>query len=143
LFNLLLRCNRFGRLALTDEQKTASSLVGGCVLLTLAGVGLCLVTGFREPFSWIPLVCGILIIPMAGTFKASEGWPRRLMAGYTGVMALAGSAAVAMVLAMGGRELPDTDARAGLFSVFLGIFLIGAIGSPWLANFLSQHRPRR
>ena len=33
LFNLLLRFNRFGRLALSRDQRIASSWIGGCFVL--------------------------------------------------------------------------------------------------------------
>ena len=36
LFNFLLRFNRFGRLALSDDQRVASSWIGGCFLLAAA-----------------------------------------------------------------------------------------------------------
>ena len=41
LFNLLLRMNRFGRLALSDEQRAASTWFGATVFLALASLGLC------------------------------------------------------------------------------------------------------
>jgi tetratricopeptide (TPR) repeat protein len=143
LFNLLLRLNRFGRLALTEEKTHASNWIGGCILLALLALGACLLTGFSGPTVLAPLVFGFLIIPLAGTFNCPEGWPRKMMAGYTAIMAAAGLAGLALALAATGRPKDGTDALTDLMTGCLIAFFIGAIGSSWVANFLMTRRPRR
>src|SRR5262245_15311240 len=96
LFNLLLRVNRFGRLALSDEQRTASTWFGATVLFTMVSLGLCLVFGFKNVLILSALVFGFLTVPVAGMFKASEGWPRTLLFCYTAGLALVGIAAVVL-----------------------------------------------
>lgn len=135
LSNLLLRLNRFGRLALTREQIVASNWVGACVgLAILAFLGF-LFTGRNALLGQTALGLAALIIPVAGTFSCAEGWPRRVMGSYTAVLALLGAAAlVAQLSGPVGRQL---SAIPGL------LFLVGVIGAPWLANFLALRRPTR
>jgi tetratricopeptide (TPR) repeat protein len=134
LFNLLLRLNRYGRLALTREQIVASNWIGACVGLALLSLLGALAMGWNATLGLGALVCGGLVIPMAGTFNSHAGWPRRAMAGYTGVMAGVGLGAVA--LRFSGVE------DDGLGSTLILIFLLGMIGSSWVANFLMSRRPR-
>ena len=94
LFNLLLRVNKFGRLALSEEQTRASTYFGATVFLALASLALSLVFGFNSVFIVAALVFGMLMIPVAGMFRASEGWPRVLLMSWTAGLALVGLAAV-------------------------------------------------
>src|SRR5262249_4777977 len=84
LFNLLLRLNRFGRLALSREQRIASNWIGGCFLLAAAFFVADTVHGTL--LTEIGMVYfGLLLLPLAGTFAQPPGNPRRLMAVYTGL----------------------------------------------------------
>jgi tetratricopeptide (TPR) repeat protein len=142
LFNLLLRLNRFGRLALSREQVVASNWIGTCLLLALTGLAACGWTGFRMENPWLvfTLVFGFLVIPLAGTFKCASGWPRKAMAVYTGAMALFGILAL-LCLFLGGIAGIKLLETLG-FLLFLA-FLFGAIGSGWAANILMMLRPKR
>jgi hypothetical protein len=62
---------------------------------------------------------------------------------YTGLMAAAGVAVVAISVSAGDQPLSKTGPRNGLFMLCLNIFIIAAIGSSWVANWLAQQRPRR
>ena len=134
LFNLLLRLNRFGRLALTREQIVSSNWIGVCLLLAVASLGgvffdlggVCLLSA---------VVFGFLVLPLAGTFKCSAGWPRRAMACYTGGMAAVG------ILALLFSQW--TTGTRHMVSSLMGLFLLAAIGSSWVANILISQRPRR
>ncbi len=133
LFNLMLRLNRFGRLALSRGQIVASNWVGatvGLALLFLIGV---FVTPFPLTCSYAALVFGGLIIPLSGTFSCTRGWPRNAMAGYTALVAAIGLAAAALQF-IGQREAS--------MSVLMG-FLIGLFLSGWIANYLMMRRPKR
>jgi tetratricopeptide (TPR) repeat protein len=141
LFNLLLRLNRFGRLALAREKIVASNWVGGSLLLALLGLAGCFTIGFNTPFLLAAFVFGFLVLPLAGTFKCSEGWPRKAMAIYTGVMATAGISAVLLDFLALSSSFPKP--AAGASSGLLGLFLLGVIGSGWVANILIAQRPRR
>ena len=76
-----------------------------------------------------------------GTFKCSVGWPRTSMALYSGALALVGVLALAcfaqVAVHPGNRTV--LDAAKALF----GFFILGAIGSTWVANILIMQRPRR
>ncbi len=123
LFNLLLRCNRFGRLALSREETLASNWVGGSLALALLCLVLWLVT--RNSTALLAaLTSGLMVIPIAGTFRAS-GKPRRTLAIYTAVLGGLGLLAIGLKLA----DSPLTGALLAL--VLLGIFAF-----QWVANAL-------
>lgn len=136
LFNLLLRLNRFGRLALSREQIVESNWIGSVMLLALLSLGACLVWGFDTPFLMSAMVFGFLIIPLAGTLKTSVGRPRVAMWSYTGVLAALGLASVLTAVATAGQEGDGNW-------TFFGLFLLGVIAAPWVANYMIMRRPSR
>jgi tetratricopeptide (TPR) repeat protein len=142
LFNLVLRLNRFGRLALSRTQLIASNWVGACMIMALGSLALGIWQGVKSPFMVAALVFGLLIIPMAGVFRCQEGWPRAAMAGYTGLMAVAGGIVIGLLFFENLRgSLPKEfgPILGGLISVFF----IGAIASGWVANILIMQQPKR
>lgn len=138
LFNLLLRLNKFGRLALSREQIVASNCIGTSLLLALLALGGCLGFGFAGGWLLGALVFGLLVLPLAGTFKCAAGWPRVTMASYTGVMAGAGILAVILQFI----SEPNTGTKAA-GAALLMVFILGAVGSGWMANILIMQRPKR
>ncbi len=142
LFNLLLRLNRFGRLALSREQIVASNWVGGSLLLAIVFfvLGFVLNSGGALMAS---LIFGLLSMPLAGTFDCSRGWPRTIMALYTGLMAMAGLGAVALGGGSGlfGSEASSTALR-GLGGNLAVVFGISFLASPWVANVLMTRSVR-
>ncbi len=143
LFNLLLRVNKFGRLALSEEQSTASSWFAAAVFPALASLALCFVFGFNSIFLIAALVFGALMIPVAGMFRASIGWPRTLLMCYTAGLAVAGLAALCFFGLAGwqggkqGREWLDLGKGT------LGLFITGSIIFMWGANVIIPIRPKR
>jgi tetratricopeptide (TPR) repeat protein len=135
LFNLVLRLNRFGRLALSREQVVESNWIGMLMLLGLLSLGAGIVFGFNDSILISAMVFGFLILPMAGTFNTSVGWPRTTMAVYTGVLAALGVAALFLQLTTQGE---GSDSAW----LLLAPFLIGVIASSWLASFLATQRPK-
>jgi tetratricopeptide (TPR) repeat protein len=131
LFNLLLRLSRFGRMALSHQQIVASNWIGACVLVALAALGVWLATG-QSVALLAAMVFGILIVPLAGTFRCRSGWPRQMMTVFTALMALAG---------LGTIGLAALDSE--LCTVTGGLFIVGMVLSPWLANAMMMVRPRR
>jgi len=142
IFNLMLRLNRFGRLALSREQVVASNWIGGCLLLALLALAGCLFYSFDSPFVLAALVFGFLVIPLAGTFRCCEGWPRKIMAIYTGVMAATGLGGL-LIFCADAYRYPNTKAPPSIGITLIGLFFLGAIGSAWVANILISQRPRR
>src|SRR5262249_10890379 len=99
LFNLLLRFDRFGRLALTPAQLTATNWVGAC----LAGAFLCVLVALFPVWhaAWLAAaLCGLLLVPLTGVFNCPRGWSRRAMWIYTIVVALLGTVGVILFAIM-------------------------------------------
>jgi len=143
LFNLLLRLNKFGRMALSDEQRTASSWFGVTVFLALVSLGLCLVYGFEGAPLLGALVFGLLMIPVAGMFKASVGWPRTLLMCYTAGLTLIGLATLAFEALGAFQAASDAKFWRGLAGGTLAVFLLGGVIFMWGANFIIPIRPKR
>ena len=81
---------------------------------------------------------GLLVLPLAGTFKCSAGWPRVTMASYTGAMAMAGILAVIL------HFIPEPAKGTKLAgAALLALFVLAAVGSGWVANILIMQRPKR
>jgi Flp pilus assembly protein TadD len=140
LFNLLLRLNRFGRMVLSRDQVIASNYIG-CVLLLalLALVGAC-VFGPNSPWMMAALIFGLLLLPVAGTFRCPAG-SRTIMGVYTGIAAASGVAAIALFFLSGSQS--DPEAMRGLGAVFFMISLLGSVASSWIVNVLVTRRQRR
>jgi tetratricopeptide (TPR) repeat protein len=142
LFNLLLRVNKFGRLALTDEQRRASSWFAAVVIPALVCLGLCLYFGFGSFFILLALVFGFLMIPVSASFKASEGWPRTLLICCTIGLAVAGFVALGLVafgISQGATGKIWSTRGGGL----LGLFVVGCVLFMWVANVIIPIRPKR
>ena len=111
------------------------------MLLSLSALAGCFVQGFDSPFLLGALVFGLLVLPLAGTFKCEAGWPRKSMAIYTGVMAVAGTGAL-LLLFSSAYLRHDPKLPSGAMGL-LGVFALGAIGSGWVANVLISQRLKR
>jgi tetratricopeptide (TPR) repeat protein len=141
LFNLLLRMDRFGRLALSREQVVSSNWVGACLLAAMLAAGAWLALGAPAALA-AALVFGFLVLPLSGTFQCQPGWPRRAMAGYTAALAAVGVGLIGVA-----ARWSDADASTALASgaqaALLGIFVVGVMGSGWAANALAMVRPKQ
>lgn len=143
LFNLLLRLNRFGRLALSAEQVTESNWVGGFVLAALISLGGCLVMGFGSPWLTTLAVFGLMLMPVSGVFRCDEGWPRWTMLAAAGALFLLGLRALGLTwkaYLSGGNDLTNAANRGLELLVF---FSIGILCSAFLANHLATQKVRR
>lgn len=142
LFNLLLRLSRFGRLALSEEEVRASNWVGAVTGIGVLAAGACLVLGFEGGPRVLLLVAAGLVIPTAATFNCQEGWPRRTMAWITVVMGVSG-----LLMFLAAILVSQPSEMAGwprvLVDSALLLFVLGAVASPWVGNFLATRRPRR
>jgi tetratricopeptide (TPR) repeat protein len=131
LFNLLLRFNRFGRHALSRDQRVAANWFAACLAVTLAGVA---------SLVYLPTDASVAIIivglgmglPLTTIYHCDRGWPRQAMSLFAGAMAAVGLAAIAGTL----LEQPWSG------NLFLA-FLVGVIATPWVANVLVGVTPTR
>ena len=141
LFNLVLRLNRFGRLALSREQIITSNWVGLCLLGAIGSlIAYCFVQ--QQPLLYAALVCGLMIPPLAHIYSCSDGWPRNSMIAISAVLFLLGAATVstgAGALLLNGPAKLTVDALSGM--LFLA-FVAGAIGSQFAVNALVGVQPK-
>lgn len=143
LFNLLLRLDRFGRLALSREQIVASNWIGVCVFGGLGLLAVALLTD--NPLPWLgAFVLGGLTLPVAAVFRCAKGWPRRTMTAYAAAIALLGFGILVGPLFMAARAVAGARPDAGLEVVGagIGLFIAGVIGATWVGNLLAAVRPR-
>jgi tetratricopeptide (TPR) repeat protein len=123
VFDTALRLNRFGRLALSAEQRLQSNLMSATLIVAVGAGVLWLATGSET--AGIAALCALLFtMPLAATFRCQLGWPRRVMAIYTTILAVLAAAAI------------------GLGQGFL-VYVLGAILSQWVGNWLVKQVPGR
>jgi tetratricopeptide (TPR) repeat protein len=132
LANLVLMTSRFGRLALSRKQKWAAGVVGALVALTLAGTGCWLWFPESDRAYFLPLIFGLMLYPVVGTFGTAKGWPQVVMIVYTAAMGLVGLCTLALMVLE-----PPFFALPGLLFILMGFV------SMFLANAMAMvHRPR-
>jgi tetratricopeptide (TPR) repeat protein len=131
LFNLALCFNRFGRLALSREQRIASSWIGGCFLLAAASFVLYLVNASAAA-AFGMVYFGLLLLPLAVTFGRPPGQARWLMVAYTGALVLMGLPILSMILLDRSGPWKNVSLAFKLFEYFL----YGAILSTWMPALL-------
>jgi tetratricopeptide (TPR) repeat protein len=126
LFNLALRFNKFGRMALSREQRVESNWIGGCFLLAAGSCVVNLLTGDGLAFFGM-YYFALLLLPLAMTFQQSQPGRRRLAAVYTLAVALVGASAIAAVYLGPANPLRNVATPGELIQ----FFVIGAILSTW------------
>jgi len=132
LFNLLLRLDRFGRHALSRDQVVASNWIGSFLAAALVLAVVWLATDSTLAMIGA-MFFGLLLLPLSAIFACPSGWPRRMMALYTSVLALAGLAWLPVSIWVA----PDLG-RLGM-----QVFLWGSFLSGFVANVLVMQTPRR
>ena len=142
LFNLLLRLNRYGRLALSREQVITSNWVG--ILLSVSLCSLAAYFVFQSILALLlAVLCGLTIPPLSRIYSCDVGWPRTAMISFTaGVFAVGAVATVALTVGLA----IDSPLGSVLFSLGLALlvaFGIGAVGSQFAANYLADAVVRR
>ncbi|MBD2743774.1 tetratricopeptide repeat protein [Coleofasciculus sp. FACHB-1120] len=138
LFTLLLRFDRFGRLTLSEQEVKNSNLVGAVFLSILMAIGLWLVTK-NTNILIVALSLGLLLLPITAMLNCPAGWPRKFMATYTIVLAIAWLAAIGLSLA----ESPLGEISVQFAGISLAFFWLGSILSSWLATLLMGVRPKQ
>ncbi len=143
LFALVLRLDPFGRLALPEEEVTASNWVGACLLTSALGVLLAVVSGIgtmvgpfpvlSPAFLILALVGLVMMMPVAGVFRCPKGKRRVVLAVLTGGLALLGLGS--FLFALVGAEWGL--AVAGILMI---PFWTGWIIYSWIANLLIMLR---
>jgi Flp pilus assembly protein TadD len=137
VFDTLLRLNRFGRLALSSEQRLQSNLIGGALLVAVVCGVTWIVTG-GSPALTTAVMSLLLTMPLAATFRCQPGWPRRVMAIYT-----ASLGALAIVVAVLSSVARLSGVGSGAATTLFILYLAGAFISQWVGNYLVSQVPRR
>ncbi len=142
LFNLVLRLNRFGRLALSREEIKTANRVGACVVAAMAFLAAYFVTGAIELLA-CGAAAGLLIPPVAHIYHCSPGWPRAAILLITA--ALGGLALAVLASATAGYWLDGRLAEVvrGIGGLSFLILAVGALASQLGVNALIHVRPRR
>lgn len=126
LFNLLLRFNRLGRLALSDEDIAASNWVAVCLAAAVGGLGAGVLLD-QSPFLTTALHALMMIVPVAGLFSFPAGKRRWFLVIYT--VALALIALGSLLLTLNGAALGAQLSEA---------FIWGWILYSWIANAVAS-----
>ena len=136
----MLFLHPFGRHALNRDQRQQATLVGLCLGLGLAFLGISLSSSSGGDYLLAALVFGLMALPVSGVFLCDRGWPRWTMAAIAAGLAGLGlfAAAVGCCLHPPRNSVVDQLGLGALSSFFLGIFI-----SQWVANWLATQRPRR
>ena len=131
LFNLLLRLDPSGRLALTRDQVVASNWLGAMLLVALASLGGALETG-RASLWFLAIASVALTVPLSATFgRPKEG--RLWMALYTGALALVACLYTGICFLRGPLQAHN----------LLTVFIYGLVGFLWIANLSGARREYR
>ncbi len=141
LFNLVLRLNRFGRLALSREQIITSNWVGAGVVGALACVVLHFAPGVTGALLGA-LAFVFIVFPLSRFYDCDSGTPRTWMVVVIVVMAIIGffTAFPAMI-----SEFAPEPVMLLLALPFLAcskLFIFAALGTQIAVNVLVQMTPR-
>jgi tetratricopeptide (TPR) repeat protein len=131
LFTLLLRFNKFGRLALSKTEIQQSNWWAACFGTAIASLILWIFTNNNTALISAIAFC-LLLIPSAAMFHCEAGWTRNAMRIYTGVLAILGL--VSIVLSMFSKSL---------WLIPMIAFLVSAIASSWVATWLTGIKPKK
>jgi Tfp pilus assembly protein PilF len=144
LFNLVLFTNRFGRLALSRDERATSLLVAGCLLLAIL---------FLAGAVWSPLFLlaglGMVLatLPLSKVFDAEPGWPRLAIVAMG--LAVAAMSIFPVALVAYASFLPDYFPEAwskpaiDLANFCQSNIAIAAIGSQLLSQMVARRRSRQ
>lgn len=131
LFTLLLRLDKFGRLALSESEIQQSNWWGACFTITIASLGLWLYSSNITALI-TTIVYGLLLIPTAATFNCDKGWTRKAMSIYTIILSLTGT--IGIVLSLTSQSL---------WVIPIALFLPCAVASSWVATLLTGIKPTK
>lgn len=144
LFNLVLSTNRFGRLALSDDEKKTTLLVAGSLSVAL----MFLITSIWIPICLLPSL-GMLLatLPLSMVYIAEPGNPRWMILGMGAIVSVMSIFPVALVAtaAVLGESFPAVmEIPCANFARFcLQNLGLAAIGSQILSQAIVVRRPRR
>jgi tetratricopeptide (TPR) repeat protein len=132
LFNFVLRFNRFGRLALSRDQRLASTWIGCCFLLA-AGFLLADLIRPTDLTEFAMIYFGLFLLPLTVTFGRPPGRARWPLAIFTAALAALGLPFLSLILL--GKASPWKDVKLAQ-ELFYPYFVLGCILCTWLPAVL-------
>ncbi|WP_341526630.1 tetratricopeptide repeat protein [Nostoc sp. UHCC 0302] len=137
LFTLILRCDKFGRLALSQAEIQQSNCWAACFLTAIASCILWFCT--KNVTALVgAIVCGLLMIPVTATFNCEQGWTRNLMTTYTIVLIILGiSSLILSITSLAFRQFEN------LWLLPMLLFFPGTIFACWIATILTGITPKK
>jgi tetratricopeptide (TPR) repeat protein len=142
LFNLALRLNKYGRLALSRDQVNASTGVGIFAGFSLLFVVMAYTVGPRGFYLLSALVFGAMIIPTTSVFNCERGWPRRMMTLFAVVLGALAVTGLGIVLMYAQLKVMGPFLNAALITCAIGFFG-GILCSEIMANILMNWRVKK
>lgn len=127
LFNLTLRFDPLGRIALTREQIKASNWVGALLVVALLGAVVWLVTEAPAALA-LGIGSGMMTVPVSASLSSDATRGRSRLLAYTVFLAAVG--VLTLLLIVAGSELAVLT--GALF--FLGFFLFGLVANYYAAR---------
>lgn len=142
-FNLLLRFDRFGRHALSDDQRYGANLLAVGLLPPIAFCTLGAITWTLEPFL-AALLWFLTLMPASVIFRCDKGWPRDVMAAATGLLILVNLiASMPVLVSLGIKLTPAVDRLLEAMAILaITAFFVLFLGLQFLAQYLVQQRVR-
>lgn len=132
LFNLLLRFNKYGKHALSRDQRSATNWFAICLAVAVGG--------FVYAAVWqseIALLLGgfglTMALPLTSVFSCDKGWPRNAMKLYVAGMAVMG-------LTIIGTCVAESDWGIKLIVPYV---MLSFLATPLLANYLVTRTVRQ
>ena len=137
LFNFLLQFNRFGRLALTREERIQSTCIGVCCVLAVAFMIAYFAS--ESDLAFVGMVYfGFLLFPLVVTFNRPAGRPRTIMILVTLAIAALGIPSFSLLLLGSASPFGNVDRAIQTFQYFV----FAAVASSWVPAMLAA-RPGR
>lgn len=140
LFNTLLRFNKFGRLALSPEQRVESNWIGGFLFLAAA----MLVGSFvaPDPIDGLALamavILGLFLFPLMTVFTVGPGRPRLIAGLAAGALGLVGASIFILPFVPAALLPAGADVKDWITSCF-STFSLGCVFSTWLPMLLRTY----
>ena len=132
-FNLLLRLDRFGRYALSNDQLRGANVLAACLATTLACLIAWLSTGSGMLF-YGTLMFALLALPASAIYVCDAGWPRIAMTAIT----LSLLAALLLVLTVGLMEKQLPPSLVSTTLPIVSLLPLAMLASQFAAMFLTQ-----
>ena len=138
LFNFLLRFNKFGRLALSPEEKRESSWIGGCVVVALGCAIGYFATGSERALLGM-IIFGLILLPLKITFTLPKGKTRMIGAAATVGLLLLNVPLLSLTLFHDAGPFRDKAQALNGFKYFI----YGTALSSWLPMILRSRNSYR